>query len=254
MTIINALVPVYEPIESEDGMKSRFRFQADDVFFCMAVNHLFETRPESFGSPSMRANLIAETEAFLDQYESEETKGLAPILPFLSGLFKRHGVNPFSDIRLAFLGGEIYNQKICDMFAHFLDLQPTRTEGLRLSNVDHFMAQGKYDYVISGNVVNDPGVKQPDDVFAASASMLKTDGVAIHGISYGDHNYRVILDSDLHTICAQHMIHQINSHKNAFNEQVMDAVVLQQLMEVRVTPAQLNRITPPSVFKPYAPV
>ena len=250
MCLKNAMIPVYDDRNPD---KAGFRFQSDDALLCIAINHLYETQPEKFGESSTRAKIRVAIEHYLKSPDARDPFGAPQILPFLGDLFASHGVNPFADIRLACLGGSdmlshsIFGDDTADlrkMFQKFRDFNPHRTQAITAANSGNVLTCGKYHYILTGNVLNDPRVENVKSVFAACANMAAPGGVAIHGIGYSNHHYNLILNRAFHNVCGQARIDEfdLKRHGNEDRGFVFDAIIMQQRKDVELKDPYLDQL------------
>lgn len=250
MSLTDALIPIYD---GATPYEAGFRFQADDALLGLAINHLYETAPEKFGDTQLRAYLRYSVTKYLSGVSCRDPFGQPTLLPFLGRLFESYSVNPFADIRLAYLGGSDYfphsifgddSSKLREMFGKFRDFNPTRTQGITSENSKNFLTSGKYDYVITGNVLNDPRVEDVKSVFAGCANMTRPGGLIIHGIGYSNHHYNLILNRVFHDACCQKRIddNYPKHHGDPERGLVLDAIVMQQNQDVDLSDSHLQML------------
>ncbi len=251
MSLTDALIPLYET-EGYGSPGPGYNFFSDDFFLCMAINYLFETQPEKFGSYATREKLKEEIADYISAHRTVRKREFVPILPQLEPFFARHGVNPFSETRLAYLGGNDsltftvfgeHSQKLRAMFADFLDLQPKRTVGLWAGNAQDFIGAGKYDIVVSGNVLNEPRIRDVRSIFAGAANILKQGGVAIHGMNYSNDHYYDVMNARLHEYCGQEVVTLVR--KKGPDAHLVEALVTRQAFDAVRSEEDVRRFCRP---------
>jgi len=243
MKLPEPIIPAYYPAGGSP-------FRTDTAILCTAINYLAATRPDSFGGTDFCASLRADIDDFMAR-RAGSPRFMIPILPYLHDLFTAKGIAPFKDVRLAFLGGEDFfdhsvfgagTTALRESFAAFRDFHEYRLgNGLTADRAPCVIARGKYDIVLSGNVMNFPEVPNVKSVFAACANLLKKEGLAIHAVDYSRDHYDLILSVPFHKVCGQKMTGPVTPRIHPDRqEMVVDYIALTQRREVRLSDKDLD--------------
>lgn len=85
------------------------------------------------------------------------------------------------------------NQTLLQRFHKVYDFYPDRNDGaLTLQNIESHYPHVRVDYVVTANVLNSPFERRhAQEIFLASARLLKTGGRAIHLVGYSSDNYEL---------------------------------------------------------------
>lgn len=259
MYLTDGLISVYDPSRRKI---SGFRFHTDDAVMCMAINHLFETQGEKFGPEETRAQLKRDIEFYLRAPSTlnGDPYGQVSILPFLASAFESHNVRPLDDVYVAFLGGNdyfdgsifgAYTKKFRSGFKKLRDFSD-RESYLTLEKSHQVVDE--FDYVLSGNVLNSPHVRDVTSVFAACANILKPGGIAIHGINYSDDHYGITLSDKFHAVCAQTRIDEMRFKNNQDGRgNLLDAIVLKQNRRMAIQESCLRKHADNGIIPPLPP-
>ncbi len=226
----NELIPVF-------GKNAKPAYEHDKALVCVAINHLFNKTPEIFGNLETRGRIKDEIGSYLTTYGS-----WPHMLGTLGYIFEKYDVNPFGDIRLAYLGGEpmgkglgvfsMQTRKLRSMFNAFANFNPKINFGVSLDTVDEVIAEGKYDVVISGNVLNLSSINAPSIMMAVAAT-TKEGGLIVHGLGYGNCNYEIILHEAFYkNVCSHEELGRYNPQQLFAGGGTYDAVVFKQASEI----------------------
>ena len=240
------LIPFHHP-------QTGFPYRTDTAILCAGINYLADTKPDLFGGPDIIDLLRADIADYLARAPRKESPEKTPILPVLPDIFSGRNVTPFADIRLAFLGGEDYfdhsvfgadTKPLRESFAAFRDFHDHRNGNALTAARTNFIAEnGKYDIVLSGNVLNYPVVPNVKSVFAACANILKPGGLAIHGVDYSSHHYDLLLSEKFHDVCGQQKLNPaLPRYEMSRKVAIIDYLAFRQVEDVYLTDAMLMRL------------
>lgn len=221
------------------------KFHPDEVLLHVTINDLFGRHPEKFGSAEIHHILQQEIKEGMANALAVPSEKRT-ILPLLGALFSTRGLQPLSGISLAFLAcnDRTYNdmESLRSSLGLFTDLDPKRTEALNFENAIQCASNGRYDYVLTGNVLNDPKLQFYGStvpvIQTGIANMLKKGGLAIHGLNYSGDHYDQIIDKTLLKFIGQEVQQQINPRGNY--ELLIDALILSQKEEVSISPRRFQ--------------
>lgn len=144
-------------------------FHPDETLLHVVINNLYARHPEKFGTEETRQSLhhaIASKVEATRQIHGDTGHGAnMTILPPLAALFEAYEISAFADVRMAFLGCNettLKNaQPIIKSMKAFADFHPERTEVRDCGTWEKHITGGKYDYALTGNVLNDPHFSMP---------------------------------------------------------------------------------------------
>ena len=200
---INTLIKI-----APEGYATHSIYPDTGLVLCV-VNDLYKKHPERFGPPEVREQLEIDVADFMKEREKKDKNSdfMKDILVFLNEKFDEYGINPLSQTRITFVAcrGEIIEEAagFFDHFEAFNDIHPDRGSALFTENWQDFSKEGKYDYVLTGNVLNTPNNFRAHNVFAACACILKKDGIGIHALGFSNDNFERVFHEGLHVMCGQ---------------------------------------------------
>ena len=231
MSYYDALISVYDPYQAK---RPGFRFNTNEALLCIAINHQFILEPELFGNTIKREKLKIEIQNYILSTDHLPPWG-RPILPFITALFDYHDIQPFKDIKMAFLNGYDIDESVWDQemeglgrkFNRFTCYDFMRASGLTIETSITPDECSQYDYVLTGNILNDPSRQDIKEIFAACANLAKKDGLVIHGLNYSTAHQQDILSEEFHRICGQFRLDQ-GPETYIGNQGIIDAMVLWQ--------------------------
>ncbi len=216
---------IYSDIDQE--LKREPMVSPDQAGILQIINDLFLRQPERFGDVGTRTEIKklvdAQFQAFHDkrteiqrpifydnyhQLRKEKRAIVANLFSNVAGIFKQHCPDALKGISIAVVGFDAPNyvskrtgehravftpssKALFDMFDKVYDFYPGRNDDqFSLTAIDAKYADTKVDYVVTGNVLNDPAHSNSSHfVFLAAARMLKKGGRAIHLLGYSNHFY-----------------------------------------------------------------
>lgn len=217
----NSLIPVHD----ENG--TAHNIHPDVLLFCAAINDLHSKDDTLFGPREIQDQIREEVKTFIslkeasaasDEETPNELSSPYALLNFISKKFEEYGISPFQDTRIAFIGGSDgiaseQTEYLRNNCANFLDVNPVRNnQSLGLHNWDDYTQDGKFDYVLTGNVLNDPKTPQPYNVFAASGCIAKEGGTVLHALQYSNDNMYQTMNEGLHSLSGQSLNETIMEH------------------------------------------
>lgn len=156
-----------------------------------------------------------------------------PIRDELLKTFKKYNTKIFSDMSLAFIGGhsETYEEIVLvlaeqfsnDGFMHFAPYKGTPKLSLQTATQVVEQEELLVDYVVTANVLNafqhHVRHNERDEVFAATAKILKENGKAIHimeKVSEQGH-FNINLNASMHKSIGQDMVYSFYREKTAMD-------------------------------------
>lgn len=214
----------------------------------IAINDIYDRHPEKFGSPETRRLLKAEINTYIDDFLAEPDgtpstsspwciMGEPEFYEFVADRLKQHGLNPFAETKLTTIG--TYNEGLGDtlkaakpllkLFEKVTTIISQNGNILTTQNAATYAA-AKMDYVITGNAINDPILRTPEDSFIACGMLLKKGGRAIHMLEYGSDSKVVFDHPDLCSKAGQQHLYNIPPHP--FSSMGTKAMVLEQVREI----------------------
>ncbi|MFO1243223.1 MAG: hypothetical protein U1E36_08540 [Rickettsiales bacterium] len=146
--------------------------------------------------PNMYEGHERNIEAALTGFEKTHPKASGrEVLSEYFKICRSDGVNPLKDISLAYIGGgDSFPDTIAPLrgrFRNFADIQLSRGRLLSTNNIERYTQKGRFDIVVTANVLNDPRQDFPEDLFAASALLARPKGLIAHVVgrnaNYTDH-------------------------------------------------------------------
>jgi hypothetical protein len=167
-----------------------------------AIEDIYARYPERFGTAAQRQELEKNLTHYIATHEHCLNK--PDFYQYFVGQLAARGLNPFHDQSIAIVGGWVkwgtqtergwVPKKTYDAadpllacFAEFHDISiPSKGEAFTITNALEMTGGKKLDYVITGNVLNDPENYWGDDTLLACAKILKCGGKAIHMLGYGE--------------------------------------------------------------------
>jgi hypothetical protein len=171
---------------------------ADQMGIYAVMNTMFETAPELFGNETTQRQIQEDIHGLIAaNFTHLELMGEIGLV------FRRYNINPFADISLCFIGadrirdwsqyprdGLIRTEEtapLIDMFGQVTIFNAANDPAQRfdLDTYERLTQGQKFDFVLTGNVLNDPKVTVPLTIFAACSNALKKKGHAIHLTEYG---------------------------------------------------------------------
>ena len=199
----------------------------DQAGILQIINDLFLREPERFGDDKARSEIKrlvdAQFKAFDDKrreikqnvfnpnfrmLRNEKRALVANLFGNVAVIFNQYCPDALKGISIAVVGFDSPNslyeftgqhravftpcsKALFDMFDEVYDFFPNRNNGhFSLEEVDAKYPVTKVDYVVTGNVLNDPIHSNSSHfVFLAAARMLKKGGRAIHLLGYSNHFY-----------------------------------------------------------------
>lgn len=217
-------------------------FHADETLFHVAINDVYAQSPEKFGSYEIQQSLREKIRGIVEAQQHPDHAKIATVdrttLPHLAALFKEHEIEPLAQVRIAFLGCNPqtleYAKELTRTMRAFADFHPERTEVLDCSTWEKYIADGKFDYVLTGNVLNDPKFAWPSYTMTGIASVLKKGGKAIHALNYSDDHWKAIHNKNTLDFIGQKIESQLNRRARTFSVSV-DALTVLQEREVAIS-------------------
>lgn len=212
---------------------------ATDLSGVLAViNDIYDRHPEKFGSEKIREALKKDLAKHLQggilQRKSSVLKD--EFYQYFAKRLDHYGLHPFDDTSLTFVAGWAHGtstleaaEPLLKRFQRFQNLKEILTTGNALNLVNRERA----DYVVTGNVVNNPDNTDTTDTMLACANMAKKGGRVIHLLSYGEDILRHVIDDEkLHELAGQKHLH--NEPAGPYNGLLgmTKLMMLEQLREV----------------------
>ena len=211
---------IYSDIDQE--LKTEPMVSPDQAGVLQIINDLFLREPERFGDADTRTEIKklidAQFKAFQDKraeiqryifsdsyhrLREEKRAIVANLFSNVAGIFKQHCPDALKGISIAVVGFDAPNyiekrtgeyravftpssKALFDMFDKVYDFFPGRNDDqFSLAAIDAKYADAKVDYVVTGNVLNDPTHSNSSHfVFLAAARMLKKGGRAAQPASF----------------------------------------------------------------------
>lgn len=165
---------------------------ADQMAIYVLLNLLYKDRPEKFGNPDTQTLLKEEIHGLI---ASKKIK-YQPLIGEIGLLFQKHQINPLEDISVCFIGADDPDnvciitpetEPLTSLFKNLrvLNAKNGREQYLHIDTYEKIMNGEKFDFVLTGNVLNDPKCRWPIGLFAACANITKQGGHTIHLTEYG---------------------------------------------------------------------
>lgn len=215
-------------------------FSDDQYAVILMINNLFNERPELFGDEEQRARLQTRT---LDILQSQMARD--DFFNAFAKMLHNEGINPFNDISVLCVGFDepllkdvypffyVFNEKTAgfrDMFERFIDINDERNKTLTQGNAMDIVDGKKVDYVITGNVLNDPEMCDfPDEVMYACAIAAKKGATVFHMLGYSSDNYPLIFNKNRLRFSGQEHVGDVPNINNG--EEVCSYLHLRQIEE-----------------------
>ena len=161
----------------------------DEAGVYYILDDLLAREPERFGDDEQRKSLLEALALIPDDVLRPSS--------YIAELFKHYEINPLADIEIFSVApyarenaSGLFNMakryELTDQYTMFFATPSNRERSPDVAYASEILKNGKFDYVLTGNVVNDPKNTSPLDTVAASAMLLKKGGLALHMTSYSD--------------------------------------------------------------------
>ena len=236
------LIPLTPELAAEYvGQDPNYHAFSDDQYaIILMINNLYNERPELFGDEAQRARLEIRTFDILQSQVARDG-----FFNAFAGMLHNEGINPFQDISVMCVGFDeplikdiypffhMFNEKtggFRDMFERFIDINAQRNTTLSQGNAMDIVGGEKVDYVITGNVLNDPEMCDfPDEVMYACAIAAKKGATIFHMLGYSSDNYPLIFNKNRIRFAGQEHIGDVPNINNG--EEVCSYLQLRQIEE-----------------------
>ncbi len=252
------------------------------------INDLFLRDPERFGDASNREEIKRRVYIFFQEFadkkqelidntwshpdmfkrlKDEKRAMSADLFHNVADVFKELCPDALKDISIALVGFDSpnyveefsgpakavfsdKNKALLNMFGKVHDFYPYRAGGpFTLEAIDANHPNTKVDYVVTGNVLNDPIYSlSSHHVFLAAGRMLKQGGRAIHLVGYSNHYYDLHINNPAMVLLAgqkriaslptQHHFNGLEEHRYG----CQDFVMFEQTRTVDIAPCMVERI------------
>ena len=78
-----------------------------------------------------------------------------------------------------------------------------------MDTVPNYIGKGKIDLLVTGNVLNDPRIKSPEEIMFAGAHLVRQSGITVHVVGRTGNNLDLITPEDMLEGCGQTMTGKI---------------------------------------------
>lgn len=189
----------------------------DQAGIVLVINQLFEKQPERFGDADNRKKIADDVRAIIAAKHKKSV-----FLGKLAEVLKTHAPHALSDISITLVGMDdpayltrylkpewaVFSEDaapLMAMFATIHDFNPARnTPAFSLHKVVNDYPDTKVDFVVVGNVDNDPDTRYWNLILPAAARMLKTGGSSIVLSGYSSDSYdNYIRNNYMQMLCGQ---------------------------------------------------
>lgn len=213
------------------------------------INDLYDHHPEVFGAKQTARALKRDLNEYLGVNHENYTIRNAQFYTFFAERLQHYGINPFADISCAFVSPAKnlpQNAKpILERFKQFSIVKQVDTHycayediGAEGNRRDITTEVPRYDYVLTGNVINDPFTDNRQvETILACGMLAKKGGKIMHVLTYGEDKKKGNIENEVLHVLAGQKLERCDPPGRYIHNGSTSMMVMQQQEEIAHTPS-----------------